>query len=180
MKKTILTFMAIVAIAITATAQKSGYSKNDKLLNIGIGVNSYYNNGIPIGVSFEKGISDVISVGADFNYLSSNYDLGYGYNLKFTAMYFGARASYHFNEIIGIDNEKLDFYGGATLGYRNFSWSDNTNGALTSELGSSYGSGAYLGAFIGGKYYFTDKIGALLELGAIGSTNARIGVAFKF
>ncbi len=68
-------------------------------------------------------------------------------------------------------------YAGATLGYRTFSWNDGYSG---SGLKSSYGSGVYLGILAGGKYYFSDKIGAFVELGAIGSTNVRIGVAFKF
>ena len=35
------------------------------------------------------------------------------------------------------------------------------------------------GAQVGFKYYFSDKIGAVLELGELGLTNALIGVAFK-
>ncbi len=42
-------------------AQKGlGYEKGDKLLNIGVGVNSYYGSGFPIGASFEIGIRDAI------------------------------------------------------------------------------------------------------------------------
>jgi hypothetical protein len=68
-------------------------------------------------------------------------------------------------------------YGGAALGYRSFSWKDNFSNA---SLGDSYGSGVYFGIFIGGRYYFTNNVGGFAELGAIGSTNVRIGLAFKF
>lgn len=146
----------------------------DKLLNVGIGVNSYYRGGIPFGASLEFGVTDAISVGGNVDYLSSNYGAGSGF--KFTALYFGARANYHFNEILKIESDKVDVYGGLTLGYRSFSWKDNYENDL---LGGSYGSGVYLGGLVGGKYYFSNNIGAFLELGAIGSTNARIGVAFK-
>jgi len=179
MKKAIVLFLFAVSTIIVSTAQvkkNGGYTKGDKILNIGLGINSYYSGGIPIGASFEKGITDVISVGANIDYLSSKYDYGYG-SSKFSALYVGVRGSYHFNALLDIDDEKVDLYGGATLGYRNFSWSDTYYGT---SISGSYGSGIYLGAFIGGKYYFSKSAGVFAELGAIGSTNARVGVALKF
>jgi hypothetical protein len=161
-------------LSLLAGAQNGGYAKGDKLLNVGVGINSYYSGGIPFGASFEVGITDDISVGGNVDYLSYKYkELG---NFKFTALYFGARGSYHFNTLLNIGNEKVDLYGGAALGYRVFSWKDDYSGG---GLKSSYGSGVYLGIFAGGKYYFASNIGAFVELGAIGSTNARLGVAFK-
>ncbi|TKC12932.1 hypothetical protein FA048_04760 [Pedobacter polaris] len=165
----LLTFLTFISIASIAQ-QNGAYSKGDNLLNIGIGINSSYSGGLPIGASYEKGITDDISVGANFDYLSNKY-LTY----KFTAIYFGARGSYHFNNLLKIQNNKLDLYGGATLGYRSFSWSDSEQ-----NIGDEYGSGVFLGAYIGGKYYFGNAIGVFTELGEIGSTNARVGVAFKF
>lgn len=161
----------IVFIGLTASAQQNGgYSKGDNLVNVGIGINSYYSGGIPFGASYEKGITDDISVGGNFDYLSHDY-----LTLKFTAIYFGARGSYHFNNLLKITSNKVDIYGGATLGYRSFSWSNDGQ-----SLGDDYGSGIFLGAYVGGKYYFGDRIGGFAELGATGSTNARLGVAFKF
>ncbi|MEO6135419.1 MAG: hypothetical protein ABIP35_09715 [Ginsengibacter sp.] len=173
MKKAIFLCVAMMAIGSLSFAQNGAFKNGDKLLNVGIGVNSYYSGGIPVGASFEVGVTDDISVGGNIDFLSSNYGAGAG--AKFTAIYFGARANYHFNEILNINNDQVDVYGGLTLGYRSFSWKDNFGG----YLGNAYKSGLYLGALVGGKYYFTDNIGAFLELGAIGSTNARIGVAFK-
>ncbi len=177
MKKATLLLMLLSASTLICMAQNAGYSKGNKLLNVGIGVNSYYDGGIPIGASFEVGVSNEISVGANVDYISNKYNYGYGYDYKFTTIYFGVRGSYHVNELLNITNEKVDLYGGATLGFRSFKWKDSyTN----SGLSSSYGSGVYAGAFIGGKYYFSSKIGAFVELGAIGSTNARVGLGFKF
>ena len=166
-----ITFILLFVTTTSLFAQQNGaFSKQDKLLNIGIGVNSFYDGGIPIGASFEKGISNSISVGVNADYLSNDY-----LSFKFTAIYFGVRASYHVNELLKIKSEKIDLYGGPTLGYRSFSWKDTDQ-----DLGDSYGSGVFLGAYIGGKYYFNKKIALFAELGSIGSTNARIGVAFKF
>jgi hypothetical protein len=178
MKKLLIISLTIF-ISTTLFAQKGGYSKGNKLLNIGVGVNSYYSSGFPLGASFEVGITDEISVGANIDYLSSKYDYGYGYSDKFTATYFGARGSYHFNEILNIDNDKIDLYAGVTLGFRSFKYKSSSSG-YTYYTSGSYGSGVYFGAFAGGKYYFTDKVAAFAELGAIGSTNVRLGVAFKF
>ena len=165
-----VTFILVVLTTTTLFAQQNGaFSKGDKLLNIGIGVNSFYDGGIPLGASFEKGITNNISVGLNADYLSSDYA-----SLKFTAIYFGVRASYHVNNLLKIESNKIDVYGGPTLGYRSFSWKDTDQ-----KLGDNYGSGLYLGAYAGGRYYFNDHIGLFAEAGSIGSTNARIGVAFK-
>lgn len=175
-KKVILSLF-LSATSLIGLAQNGGYEKGDKLLNVGLGINSSYSGGIPIGASYELGLTDAISVGVNADYLSHNYNYGSGFKYKFTALYFAARASYHVNELLKIENEKIDLYGGATLGYRSFKWNDSFSSGI---LGDSYGSGLYLGAYAGGKYYFSEKVSIFTELGAIGSTNARLGVGFKF
>lgn len=175
MKKTFKISIALLFFAFTVHAQNGAFSKDDKLLNIGIGVNSFYDNGVPFGASFEKGINDNISLGVNFDYLSSDFSSS-GIDLKFTAIYFAVRGSYHFNTLLKIKSEKIDLYAGPSLGYRKFSWKDGSN----DTLGDDYGSSVFVGVHLGGKYYFTDKIGAFLELGDVGSTNARLGIAFKF
>lgn len=168
----IINILILVFFTITTLfAQENGaFKKGDKLLHVGIGVNSAYDGGIPIGISYEQGISVRISVGANADYLSNEY-----LSLKFTAVYFGVRASYHVNDLLKIKSNKIDLYGGPTLGYRSFSWKDNGE-----DLGDNYGSGLFLGAYVGGRYHLSNSLGLFTELGAIGSTNARIGAAFKF
>lgn len=165
----------MLALYSMGFAQNGAFKKGDKLLNLGIGINSYYSGGIPFGASLEFGVTDDISVGGNVDYLSSKY--GGILDYKFTAIYFGARVNYHFNRILKIESDKVDVYGGLTLGYRSFSFKDNNGGI---GLGKSYGSGVYVGGLVGGRYYFSNNIGAFVELGAIGSTNARVGLAFKF
>lgn len=174
--KKISVLLSALFITMMSFAQNGAYSKGDKLLNVGVGLNSYYSGGLPVGASFEYGVTEDISVGVNFDYLSHKYKY-YGGSYKWTAMYFGARGSYHFNTLLNIDNEKVDVYAGATLGYRSFKWKDSWG---ESGLSGKYDNGLYVGFFAGGKYYFTDNIGGFAELGAIGSTNFRIGVAFKF
>lgn len=171
MKKLVLIVIGLVSLAsYEASAQ---FAKGDNLINLGIGVNSYYSGGIPIGVSYEHGITEDISIGAGVDFLSYRY----GPNRSgFSAIYSGFRGSYHFNNLIKHNVEELDLYAGATLGYRSFSWRDDS----IPGLGNAYGSGLFLGAHVGARYYFKPTIGAFLELGAGGSGNARLGVAFKF
>ncbi|HNP07120.1 MAG TPA: hypothetical protein PKN99_05820 [Cyclobacteriaceae bacterium] len=177
MKKNLILLLLVGGFILTSGTAFAQYEKGDKLLNIGIGVNSYYSGGIPVGASFEVGVTDEISVGGSVDYLSHNYGSVFGSDWKFTAIYIGARGSYHFNELLNLSNEKVDVYGGLTLGYRSFSWSDS---AFGTGLGDSYGSGMFLGIYAAGRYYFSEKVGAFLEVGAVGSTNAKLGVAFKF
>src|SRR5258706_14668112 len=158
--------------SITASAQ---YKKGDKLLNLGFGLNSYYSGGIPLSAIFEYGATEDISVGGGIDFLSYHYGVG-GADYSYTATYLGGRASYHFNRLINLKHENWDIYGGLSLGYRSFSWS-GYNGA---GVGDVYGSGLFLGIHAGARYYFNKSVGGFLEVGALGSTNARLGVAFKF
>lgn len=156
---------AICSFSVTAQSFKNG----DKLLNVGLGLNSYY-TGMPIGASYEVGVTDAISVGGMVDYNSGKYVSTYG----FTALYIGARGSYHVNELFKIKNDKIDLYGGLGLGYQSFKWKDGSYSTY------DYGSGVYLNYFIGGKYYFSNNISGMLELGSSGLSGARVGVGFKF
>lgn len=174
MNKTLICLVGLICLfSYTAQAQ---YAKGDKLLNLGIGVNSYYNGGIPLSASFEVGVTDAISVGAGFDYLNYNYRIG-GAKYGFSILYIGARGSYHFNELLNLSIEELDLYGGASVGFRSFNWKDNSP---NSGLGGSYDNGVFLGIHVGARYYFKPSIGAFLEVGAGGSSNAKLGVAFRF
>ncbi|GHN03113.1 hypothetical protein WSM22_46020 [Cytophagales bacterium WSM2-2] len=162
-------------LSLLSLGAQAQYRKNDKLLNLGFGLNSYYNGGIPLSASFEVMLTDELSAGGGLDFVSYHY--GYlGYNYGFTAFYLGGRVSYHFNKVFNINDRSWDIYGGASLGIRTVSWTDNFNNHPTGQ----YGSGLFLGIYAGARYYFSPKVGGFLELGALGSTNARLGVAFKF
>ncbi len=148
-------------------ASSDGYEKGDNLLNVGIGLSSYY-YGNPIGISYEKGVEKDISVGAQLDYNSGNY---YYYSSGYKAYYLGARGSIHLNRLLKIRVEKLDLYAGLGLGYQHIRWNDSYYG---------YNSSLFFNYFIGGKYYFIEKFGAFTELGRTGLSSVRVGLAFKF
>ena len=175
MKRFMLGVGLVGAFFILSNPASAQYRKGDNLLNLGIGLNSYYSGGIPVSGIYEYGVTDDISVGGGIDYLSYHYVVG-GAEYSYTATYIEGRGSYHFNKLINLKNESWDFYGGLSLGYRTFSWS-GYNGA---KIGDAYGSGLFLGIHAGARYYFSKSVGCFLEVGALGSTNARTGITFRF
>ena len=117
MKKVFVCVIMIIAAFITSEVHAQAFQSGDKLLNVGLGLNSYYSGGVPFGASFEVGTNDDLSFGGNVDYLSTT-----SYGEKFKAMYFGVRGSYHFNRLMNIKDEKLDLYAGTGLGYRSFTW----------------------------------------------------------
>lgn len=156
--------LALICCAFTQNVQAQAYQKGDKQLNLGIGVSGY---GIPLGASFEYGVTDAISVGAMVDY--TRYGIGSGYNWNF--IYVGARGSYHFGELLNT-GEKFDPYAGLALGY----WSAKFSG---SSYLTGYGNRVFLGLHAGARYYFKEKFGVFAEVGA-GSGFLKGGVTFKF
>src|SRR5882757_8920771 len=98
MKKIVLGICLLSGLFFSQSAYAQ-YQKGDKLLNLGIGLNSYYSAGTPLSASFEVGVTDVISVGGLLDYVGNSY--GYpGGSTSFSALYIGVRGSYHFNELL--------------------------------------------------------------------------------
>ncbi|MBS1490377.1 MAG: hypothetical protein JSS93_07605 [Bacteroidetes bacterium] len=164
----LISVLSVVAFSNRVLAQ---YQQGDKLLNLGVGLNSYYSAGLPLSASFEYGFTPEISAGGIIDYISSDY-----YSYRYTSMFFGARGSYHFNKLLNINDKSWDIYGGASLGFRTFSWGSGYGNTVP---GGTYASGLFLGIHAGARYYFTPRVGAFAELGALGSSNARLGVTFK-
>ena len=146
-----------------ANAQNT-FNKGDKIVNLGLGVGSTwgaYSSAIPISGSFELGIKDnlfddksSLGVGAYFGFASTD---------GVTILYPGVRGALHYQFV-----DKLDTYAGLMLGMRMWSWS-----------GGGSHSDFILPLYIGGRYYFTDKIGAFAELGH-GIAYLQLGVSIKF
>ncbi len=161
MKKLLSVSIFIVLAAAISFGQT--YKKGDNNLNIGIGpglAGIYGSMDVPsISVGYQVGVHQKFSVGGIVGYSSSSY--GYSkYEWTYRYIFIGGRGEYHF---IDADIENLDLYAGITLGYNIVS--------VTEPSGfNGYGysaEGSYLlyGFHAGGRYYFTPKIGAFLELG---------------
>lgn len=181
MKKLIFSIALLSIVFLTKQAAGQAYQKGQKLLNANVGIGAYKVNvlgsllaeklkgahsTIGFGASFEVGITDQISAGGLFGY-SRDADL------EMNFLHVGARASYHLAEQLKINNDKLDLYAGAGLGYRIMS-------------GTGYTSEDYEGlnkifipVHVGGRYYFNNNLAGFAELGT-GFAILQTGITVKF
>jgi hypothetical protein len=143
---------------------------------IGLGPTGGYDMGIPplsASVDFKLPINLPITVGGIFTFAQWKYSysfLGNGYDFVWNNIGIGARGMYHFNFL-----RKLDTYAGLTLGY-----------VIQTFDGSGYTGSAYeglsfflFGANVGARYFFTEHIGAYLEVGYSGLQFASVGLTVK-
>lgn len=173
--KKILKFLCVAVMVFSATlaSGQARYDKGDVLLNAGIGLGYYYAGGVPLQLSAEFAVNDVFSVGPYFGYTSYSYNYGFGGKWKYTFIDIGVRGSYHFSELFEINNEKVDIYGGAFLGYLISSYSGD-NGVYDDP----YGSSLRLGIHAGARYFFSEKVAGYGELG-YGIAPLSLGLTFK-
>ncbi|GAB3925858.1 hypothetical protein [Larkinella terrae] len=174
--KKVLSSLLVMTLLLVGTKSFAQYQKGDKFLNAGIGLGAYYGGGVPIGASFEVGVTDEISVGAQVDFYTWGYNY-VGYKWRYTFIPVAVRGSYHVNELLNLNNDKLDLYAGLALGYYISSYSDNSG--YTGFYDNSYGNRVLFGLHIGGRYFFKPNIGAFAEVG-YGVAPLKLGVTFKF
>lgn len=172
MKKILSTLFLVALLGLTSQgAFAQAFEKGDKLFNAGIGGGGYgyYSGygGVAVGASFEAGITDFISIGAQADFRFYRYDWLYG-TKNYVSIPLAARGSYHFGKhFLTLDN--LDLYGGPVAG--------------VNIDGSEYytGNKVVIGVFAGGRYYFKDNFGAFVEFsGGNNVVPAKVGISLKF
>ncbi len=161
------------------------FNPGDNVFNLGVGLGGnlytgtgYSTNLPPIGVAFDHGLNaPKWGIGGFIGVASATYQYnysGYGYDSwKYTYKIIGVRGTYHFYM-----KDKFDVYGGALLGYD--AVSVTFTGPYTDYRGmyTVGGSGLAFDIFVGGRYYFSPKVGVVAELG-YGISFLTIGVTFK-
>lgn len=184
MKKNLILTAAVLCIALTANAQNT-FNKGDKVLNFGIGFGNalYSGSGYtskvpPISASFEMGIVDnlfdeksSIGVGGYMGYTSAKWEY-YDWGYKYTDIIIGVRGAFHYQLV-----DKMDTYTGLLIGYDIVSAKEF--GTASGYDYSSSTSGLTWSYFLGARYYFTDNIGAMAEVG-FGIAYLNLGVTLKF
>jgi len=169
MKKIVLLSVLVVAF-FAAKAQSPTFVKGDKVINLGIGIDSY----ATLSASGEVGILDGI---ADKGTVGVGAFAGYGFRILGSSIYnyshalAGVRGTFHYPFI-----DKLDTYGGLGIGLQYTRWSWNND-----YLGDDYNDssvGLNAGFFLGARYYFTERLAAFGEVG-YGLGYLTVGVAFK-
>lgn len=181
MKRNLFTLALVFLFATSVKAQM--FEEGDKVVNLGIGFGSTYYSGSlnsmvipPLSASFELGIKDGVldegSIGVGGYVGFSRYKWEYfdwGYN--YTNFILGARGVFHYPLV-----DDLDTYAGALLGFRIESASE-----FGSPVGYDYNpntGGIVLSFYLGGRYYFSDNLAAMMELG-YGISYINLGIAFK-
>jgi hypothetical protein len=185
MKKLLLIAAMIVLTGMAGFTQV--FEKGSQVINLGLGIGntsyfgSYYTGFIPsFSGSYEYGIVEipmgaeltgVVSAGGYLGWSASKYgdwDDGH-YNVL--DIIIAVRGNYHF-----IFHDKLDTYAGIWFGADIFSQKWKGDGY---DPGSDIAeSGPAGGAYVGGRYYFTDNFAVYAEVGYLISV-LNAGVAFK-
>lgn len=166
MKHVLIITAALLFIPVAASAQYGGPGTID--INAGIGLGSNLTGtGIPIGLSVDYGFNEQITIGGYAGFASTSEDFGMG-TWKYTNIIVGARGTYH-KEFV----ENIDTYGGLLLGYNIASAEWDGPGNLEASAG-----GFTYSFFVGGRYHFTEKVGAYMELG-YGIAIIQTGITFR-
>lgn len=180
MKKSyILSLVCVIGLCLAQVDSFAQFKKGDIILNPGVGLGYWYGGGGYAG--FAAGLSvnaefscilDEIAIGPYLAVTRRSYDY-VGDNYNYTFIDFGARGSYHFAELLKVNNEKFDPYAGVFLGF--VATSDNYDG---NNNYSSYGGRLQGGVYAGARWFFTDKFGAFGEVG-VGLFPVFVGLTFK-
>lgn len=165
MKKQLLIISFLVFSSLIYA--QSPVAKGETQLNAGLGLSSW---GVPVYIGLDYGVHPDITVGGELSFRSYNDKYA---NVKYAHSVIGVsgNANYHFNRILEIPRN-WDFYAGPNLGF--YIWNS------PSDYVGSHTSGLGLGAQVGGRYFFSDKIGINLELGGGNAfSGGKIGLTFK-
>ncbi|WP_294223793.1 DUF6646 family protein [uncultured Chryseobacterium sp.] len=146
MKK--LFFMLILIFAGTAADAQAWTGKGDQKINAGLSAWGY---GTGITGTYDYGLNSLISVGVGLNVYFDNYKDSNDENRVFA---FG-RVNFHLKNALQLP-EKLDIYPGVDVGV----------------VGRNFGLGAHIGA----RYFFTERIGVFAEVGNNGSLGVSINL----
>jgi hypothetical protein len=172
--KKLLAFAVLCVAGFSASAQAWGEQKVVSL-GAGFGGSAFVASGsdatlppIQLQVEFPTSIADgKVGIGGMLGYAGSEIDAGF-FKATYSYILVGGRGNYHF-----YNTDNIDVYGGLTLGYNIASVK-----VEPSTIPAASAGGVLWGGVIGGRYYFTDKIGANVELG-YGISLATIGLSIK-
>jgi len=184
MKKSLLLMIAF-GLALAARAQV--FQKGTNIVSAGVGLGSSilsYSGASQtpaISLQYERGVWDiggpgVISLGGYAGFKGYSFS-GPDYSQKWHYTVLGVRSAYHYN---GLNVDNLDLFGGIMLSYDilSYSYSDNSGTYHVSGSGG-YGSAAAFSIYVGARYFFSEHIGVLAELG-YGVAYLNAGIAAKF
>lgn len=156
---------------------QTAFHKGNVLVDAGISIGLFdYGFGarhaagfpIPLTAAVEYGLSDVIGIGPYAGYLHQSID-DPSYSSSFTTMAFGGQAVLHLSTFLneqmelGVDEEKVDLYAKAIVGYERYG--QRINGQRIERQFLAESGKSVFGAVVGARYMFNPTVGAFAEAG---------------
>lgn len=195
MKKVYLLMLALGMVVGSVCAQSNYYQQDKWLVSPGvsfglIGYNiagnwaGYNRTGslIPVSLSVEKGITDLISAGPYIGYYNWGWkDNNSNFYSRGAYTSIGARVSFHLSQVLndeldmGIDASKWDFYGSVIAGLELQSFSDNILGTESTNTRVRIVVGPVLGI----RYKIAPSLGLFLEGGRGSFGVGHFGLTFQ-
>ena len=130
----------------------------------------------PISVSAEYGLPKLpLSIGGYFGITGYDEEISSSSSYKGTLIGLGAKASWHFNFL-----KNLDTYASLVLGYLIYNEEVKTTILGTTVTDGYDLSTFYYGFNLGARYFFTNNIGAYVELGYSAVSVVSAGLSLKF
>ena len=123
--------ITLLCVLVFACFTLSTYSQARTELNFGL-----------IGANYEIPVSDDITVAP---FAGTNLDLDW--------LTFGVRANYYFDNLLELNDDAWDVYGGAGAGFAIYNGDGNDDDDLD------------IGLHVGGRWFWNDKWGIYLEIG---------------
>ncbi|MGP8213968.1 MAG: hypothetical protein ACLQQ4_00250 [Bacteroidia bacterium] len=176
------------------------FSTGDNVAGLGVGFGSFSNYGSGNGytqtpsfvltfehATFDAGSTWTVGFGGYLSYIASSntWTDGYTYSDNYKFEFLMARASLHYKLHA---TSKLDPYGGITLGYVFYQHDLITSDPNVSNVHDP-GYSAYigqaisqleLGAYLGARYYFTDRFGINGELVVMNNAYNYLGLGINY
>jgi hypothetical protein len=191
MKKLSRLSVLVIALAIIvsqSTVKAQAFKNGDMVGNLGVGFGWYgYGYGttsLPaFSLSIEKGIKDLenigpLSIGGIVGFKHASYAWNSAYSdYGWNDIIIAARGAIHY-DLFKVS--KLDTYGGVALGLRLESYSHYIpNSSFQYEKAHTNYTHGLFALYIGGRYYFSDKLAGFGELG-YGLGYLTLGLSYKF
>lgn len=166
LKKTFL-FLILFSFFSNLAFSQSPLPVHKTQINVGVGLSDW---GIPFYLGLDYSVHKDITIGGEFSYRSYR-EKWKDYRYNHSIMGFSGNGNYHFNSLLGMSQD-WDLYAGLNLGFYVWSSPGDYYGDHTSGLG--------LGAQVGTRYYFSDKVGINLEVGGGNAfSGGKFGVTIK-
>lgn len=170
--------LALILLASGFNSKGQEFKVDDNVLSIGFGLGSthdlYYGSAWPaLLATYERGFKEINDVGIiSLGAIAAFQHQSWG-DLDWNNFYLMARGGFH---LTMLDIDKLDVYGGISLGLRFYS--EPYYATATARETETHVSPDY-GLFVGGRYYFTENVAVFSEL-LYDVSWLKLGVSFKF